>query len=240
MQINPGSSAGILDDINFICGTDTTSYPTADKVRNINRHYYKAVIDIIKTEGRLQWDDSNLGSVPEYPVNLVDGQKNYTLPTNLLKLWALEVKDSAGNSHRIKEIDLSDPIMARTIADLENVSGVPKYYDVRGNYVYLYPAPSSSAMTLTSGGNMLFSREVDAFTTSDTTQEPGFAEPFHRLLSLGAAYDWLVINDTNAKADRVLQQYEQLRAELRQFYSSRTKDNDPAVARPMHNQLGYV
>ena len=95
-------------------------------------------------------------------------------------------------------------------------------------------------MTLTSGGNMLFSREVDAFTTSDTTQEPGFAEPFHRLLSLGAAYDWLVINDTNAKADRVLQQYEQLRAELRQFYSSRTKDNDPAVARPMHNQLGYV
>lgn len=239
MQLNPGSSAGILDDIDFICGSDSTSYPTADKVRNINRHYYKAVIDILRTEGRVQFDDVNHQSIPEYTFTLVSGQQDYTLPTNLLKLWAVEIVDAAGNNIRLQEIDISDPIMKKTITDLESTNGVPKYYDIRGDSLLMYPAPLTGLVTMTDGGKQFFSREIDPFTTSDTTQEPGFAEPFHRILSLGAAYDWLTINDTTSKADRILQQYEQLRGELREFYSTHNKDVKPRLV-PQHDQRQYL
>lgn len=239
MQLNPGSSAGILDDIDFICGSDSTSYPTADKVRNVNRHYYKAVIDILKTEGRLQWDDSNLTTLPEYAFTLVAGQRDYSLPTNLLKIWALEIVDTAGNNIRLQEIDINDPLMKKTITDFESVDGVPKYYDIRGDSVFLYPSPAAGSVTLTDGGKMFFAREIDAFTTADTTQEPGIAEPFHRILSLGAAYDWLTINDTTSKADRILQQYEQLRMEMREFYSTKNKEVRPRLV-PQHDQRQFI
>lgn len=238
MQLNPGSSAGILDDIDFLCGSDSTSYPTADKVRNVNRHYYKAVIDILRSDGRMQFDDSNHTTLPEYTFSLVSGQSDYSLPTNLLKLWGLEIVDSAGNNIRLQEIDLQDPIMKKTITDLESTNGVPKYYDIRGDSVFMYPAPLTGVVTLASGGKMFFAREVDTFTTADTTQEPGFAEPFHRLLSLGPAYDWLTINDTSSKSDRILQQYEQLRAEMREFYSIRNKEVKPRLV-PQHDQKQY-
>lgn len=90
--------------------------------------------------------------------------------------------------------------------------------------MFLYPAPATGSVTLTSGGKMFFSREVDAFAAADTTQEPGFAEPFHRLLSLGAAFDWLLINGPVDKADRIRQEYEQLRAEMREFYGDKNRE----------------
>lgn len=240
MQLNPGSSAGILDDIDFLCQTDSISYPTADKIRNVNRHNYKAVIDIIKAEGRMSFDDTNNTGIPEYEFTLTTEVGDYTLPTNLLKLHAVEIKDANGNWVRLKEIDITDPKFARTITDFESIDGMPKYYDVRGGSAHLYPKPKTGFVTLTNGGVMYFSREIDLFTTADTTQEPGFAEPFHRILSLGAAYDWLIVNDTSSKSDRVLQQYEQLRAELREFYSTRNKDIRVGLSRGDHRQRDFL
>ncbi len=229
MQYNPGSSAGIVDDIDFICQTDSVSYPLADKARNVNRHYYKAVSDILRVSGRNQWDDSNLTTLSELTFTLVDGQKDYSWPSGVLKLEAIEVKDNAGNWTRLQEIDTDD--LRTTITDFEETSGVPRYYDLRGDSIFLYPAPATGQVTLTDGGKVHVIREFDALVSGDTTQEPGFAEPFHRILSIGAAIDWLMVNDST-KVDRWRGEYEQLRSELRQFYS--TKNNDlKAVLRPM-------
>lgn len=233
------NSAGLVEDIDFICETDSTSYSTAHKARNINRHYQKAVIDIIKTDGRMQFDDSNHTTLPEYTFDLVSGQADYSLPTNLLKLWAIEIKDADGNWIRLKEVDINDPEFKRSITDFEENDGTPWGYEIRGDSAFLKPAPLTGSVTTTAGGKMFFSRDVDAFTAADTDQEPGFAEPFHRILSLGAAYDWLAINSTQTKADRVLQQYEQLRMELREFYSSRNKEVIPTL-RPLHSISEYL
>lgn len=238
MQINPGSSAGLVDDTHFICQTDSTAYPAADMIRNMNRHYNKAVIDVIKAEGRMQWDDSNHTTLPEYTFTLVNAQQDYSLPTNLLKLWAIEIQDNGGNWLRLQEIDLNDPVLAKSITDFEETDGTPRFYEIRGDSVFLFPAPATNSVTLTNGGKMYFSREVDALTTADTTQEPGFAEPFHRILSIGAAIDWLMVNDT-AKVDRWRGEYEQLRAELREFYSSRNKEVKPRLM-PLHRQHDYL
>ena len=239
MQIAPGSSAGLVDDVHFICQTDSTAYPAVDMIRNINRHYNKAVIDIIKSEGRMQFDDStNLNSLPEYTFTLVNAQTQYSLPTNLLKLWALEITTSSGDLLRLQEIDINDPAMARSVSDFEETDGVPKYYEIRGENVFLYPAPATGQVTMTNGGKMYFAREVDPFTTADTTQEPGFAEPFHRILSIGAAIDWLMVNDTS-KVDRWTGQYEQLRAEMREFYSTRNEEVKIRLV-TQHNPSDYI
>jgi hypothetical protein len=239
MQLNPGSGAGILDDIDFICGTDSTSYSTADKVRNLNRHYHRGVADIMRTQGRQQFHDSvNLNKLPERVFTLVDGQHQYALPTDLLVLWAIEIKDANGNDIRLQEIDMNDPIMARTITDLRDTAGIPKYYDIRGEDFYLYPAPATADVTLSGGGRVFYTAVVDEFTTADTTQSPAISEPFQRLLSIGASLDWLLVNDTS-KVDRWKNEYEQTRAEMRAFYSRRNRDVQQALM-PAHNQHDYI
>ena len=228
---------GLLEDIDFICGTDSTGYATADKVRNCNRHYYVAVSDILKATGRVQFDDLNLTTIPAQVFTLVAGQSQYTLPTDLLQVSAIEIQDNGGNWIRLKEYDKQDN--EKTITDYQKTDGVPREYDIIGDQIYLKPAPATGSVTLVGGGKVHYTREVDVFTVNDTTQEPGFAEPFHRIISLGAACDWLIVNATREKHDMIYAQYLSLRAELRNFYG--VKNQDIRVGfRPRHNTREYL
>lgn len=211
-------------DIDFICGTDSTSYPLTDKARNMNRHYYLAILDILKTSDRFQFDDRNHVTLPISTFDLTAGTADYSLPTNLLKLHALEVMNAAGDWVRLKPIDVFQEV-GHSISDFEETDGMPQYYDVQGDSVFLYPAPAAASVTLEEGGKMFFSRDVDAFTSADTTQKPGIPTPFHRILSQGASYDWLTVNGSLEKADRVLRDQTSLRKELTKFYSDRNKDD---------------
>jgi hypothetical protein len=228
---------GLVEDIDFICGTDSTSYPLKDKARNINRHYYVAVSDILKSSGRFQFDDSNLTTVNAPTFTLVNGQSQYSLPTDFLKLTEVEILDNGGNWVKLQEIDPAD--ISTAISDFEDTPGVPKYYDVQGNMLTMYPAPATGSVTLTNGGKLHYQREVDHFVSTDTTQEPGFAEPYHRILSLGASYDWLVINSSQDKADRIFAQYMAMRAELKKFYSDQNRDSQIRF-RPAHRTADYL
>lgn len=229
------SLGGLVQDVDFICGTDSTSYPLKDKARNMNRHYYKAVTDILKADIRWQYDDSNLASLPTVLSTMTADTHEVALPA-MLAIDAVEVKDAAGKWTRLQEFDMAD--LRATVTDFNTVSGLPTRYDLRGAYIWLEPAPAAAQVTLTNGLKFWVRREVDVFTDADTTQEPGFAEQFHRILSLGAAYDWLIVNDTQVKSDRILQQYEQLRQELRSFYSDHNKDADYKI-RPIHRTADY-
>lgn len=233
------NKTGLVEDTDFICGTDATSYPLVDKARHATRHTYKAVIDILKTEGRVQFDDSNHTTLPESTFTLVNAQSDYSLPTNLLKLWAIEIQDNGGNWIRLKEMDIQDPAMRRTVTDFAKTNGTPSHYELRGDSIRLLPAPATGSVTMTNGGKMFFAREIDAFTAADTTQEPGIPEPFHKIVSLGMSMDWLLVNDTSSKVDRVVQQYEQLRAELREFCAKKNKDVKVGI-RPFHRTEHYL
>jgi hypothetical protein len=228
--------SGLVQDIDFICGTDSTSYPLKDKARNINRHYYVAVADIMKASGRFQFEDPNITTLPDPTFDLVSGQAQYSLPTDFLKLDGIEIQDNGGNWIKLQEVDPAE--FGSTITDFEETDGTPKYYDVKGDSFTLYPAPATGSVTLTGGGKLHVQRTVDEFTSDDDTQEPGFAEPFHRILSLGASYDWLLINSTQEVADRWKAAYEALRVELRKFYSDENRDTTNRF-RPAHRTAQY-
>lgn len=227
----------ILEDIDFICQTDSTSYPTSDKTRNANRWYYKGVTDILKSAGRLQFDDTNLSTLPEVTFDLVSGQADYSNPADLLKLHAIEIKDNGGNWIRLQEIDFQSDLR-RTISDFEETDGTPRYYDQGEGSFKLYPAPLTGSVTLTGGGKVHLSREVDIFTTADTTQEPGFAEPFHRIVSLGASVDWMMVHNPD-KVNNWLAQLEQLRTEMREFYADKNRDVKTSI-KTLHTVRDYI
>jgi hypothetical protein len=187
--------------------------------------------------GRSQFHDSNLTTLTSKLFDLVDGQQQYSLPTDLLKLHAIEIKDASGNWIKLKELDQND--LTRTITDYEDTPGTPHSYDIRGVDIYLYPAPATGSVTLSGGGKVHGSFELDAFTAADTAQEPGFAEPFHRILSIGAACDWFLLNDSMDKYDRWIAQYEMLRKQCREYYATRNPDR-PSRINPEHSTRNYL
>lgn len=218
---------GLVEDIDFICGTDSVSFPLKDKARIANRWLYKAVTDLIEVRGRFEFDDTNFTTLPITDTDLVDGQHDYELPADLLKLLAIEIKDANGNYIRLKELDKST--LRDTITDFEETHGIPQFYDITGDSIMLYPAPDASQVTISGGLRFHHIRKIDEFVSTDDTQNPGIPEPFHRIVSLGTAYDWLVIHGTQDKSQAVRNEIEQLRKEMRTFEMGKNRDKKTTI-----------
>lgn len=210
---------GLVQDIDFICGTNSTSYPLKDKARNINQYYYRAGLLIWKYSPAWRFDDSNYTTLSEPTIDLVDGHRDYGLATNILAIDRAEVKDNDGGWHTLKRIDkLQIPGAVQEF--LNETDGIPQYYDVEGNSILLYPSPATADVTLNAGLKLYLGRLVDPFESTDTTKEPGFLDPFHRILSYGASEDYLSSVDKD-KSQEYTQKRLALESEMIAFYSGR-------------------
>lgn len=161
----------------------------------LNQAYLKVVAKVLEADRRWTWDDSNYTDFPIGSATLVAGQEDYTLPaatssgnaSTILRVVKIAVLDTAGVEYIVHHDD------SRSIAELNKLyttSGTPQFYKLIGNSVKLFPAPAAANVTLTAGLKVYFQRSPDAFTSSDTTQQPGLPEPLHRLLSLEASMDY--------------------------------------------------
>lgn len=236
MQVNNGNEA-LIADIDFLCDTSSTSYPTAAKIRNINRWAYRAHVAMIKGSERWQIDDSNLTTLPHLKADLVAGQADYRLPSGYLRLNRVEIMDSNGDYKKLTPIDQGDIKGAYT--EFEETDGEPKYYDMVGDTILLKPAPAAADVTTTNGLRIHILREIDIFTTGDTTQEPGFPEPFHRILSFGASYDYLISRGDYEKAQSYRNEAEILMGELQGFSAQMLGDEHIRI-RPAHRTQSYL
>ena len=207
--------------------------------RYINEWYLRVATWILEAEGVFNWDDSNYTNFPIATKDLVNAQADYTLPaatsggnaSTFLKLLAIEVADASGRYQRIDRIVLEE--MRRTITEHRIADGMPERYWELANSIVLEPAPATASVTITNGLKFFFQRSIDLFTTSDTTQQPGFAEIFHRILSLGASLDHAEINDLDDLATRLKRRIYGdptikddigLKGELKTFYANRNDD----------------
>lgn len=212
------NKTGLYEDAQFLTGTDTNAFPIAQFTRLANRWYYKAVMAAWNANDDWRFDDSNQTNFAIATTTLVASQQDYSIPTNALRVYRIEVKDSAGNYQKLAPID--DGQINVALSEFEETAGMPRFYRLEKNSVLLYPAPAAASVTTASGLKIYFDREVDEFTTADTTQEPGIAEPFHRILSLGAAYDFAVAKGL-ANVNLLRQEVEMLLRDLSTYYSSR-------------------
>lgn len=221
---NSVNKQGLCEDIDFLCGTTTASYPIPAKVRNINQAYYDVNRLIWESCDTWQYDDSNKTDLPITKTTLVDSQQDYSIPSTAQKVHRVEVKDSAGNWVKLTPIDYEQIGIA--LPEYFETPGLPSHYDLNGNSIYLYPSPSSAYCTLASGMALYVDRDVTLFTSASTTAAPGFAPQFHRLLSLQAALDF---EPDSQQRQLFMAEKSNLVEGLKKFYGSREVEKRTSI-----------
>lgn len=215
------SSTGICQDIDFWVDTDTTSYPLVDKARNVNAWYRTVVAWIWRAGGGWEFDDTNLTDLPVLTTPLVANQKDYALPTDYGEIDRLEVKDESGIWTKLTPLTKGQ--LGIALDEFQKTSNIPIYYDLFANSLKLYPASSyAQAASI----KIYLKRDIDEFTSTDTSQAPGFNKNFHRLLSYGGALDYALANGITKKITQINVAMANMRADLEEYYKKR--DNDLA------------
>lgn len=204
-----------------LCDADIIKYPLKNITARINQGLDRAWGIITGADGRWQFDDTNYTNFPTGTQDLVAGQSDYSFDSSVLEIEIVSILGVDGKYRKLLPIDKGD--MALDPSVYQVTSSMPLWYDKQGNSIVLYPPPSATATTLTAGLKVYFKRNFQKFTTADTTAEPGFANPYHVLLSYYAALPFCL----TYKPERVgMLQGEIARweMELRKHYSRRAKD----------------
>lgn len=199
------NDSGIVQDVDFILGTDATRFPLKDKSRIANRALDTALATILGSDGRWQFDGTNYADFPIGTTDLVSGQQDYGFNTDMLVVTRVECKDSNGKWIALTPFDQNDLNAGSTgprsdvpqsiVQDRQSLSafldtdGTPIYYDKIANSVFLYPAPNYAS---TNGLKVYYQRKMTYFAAdgTDTTEVPGFATHLHRFVSYYVAADY--------------------------------------------------
>lgn len=203
---------------------DATLLKTFTRLMNV--WYRIAVTWIWKNQTDWEYDDTNLTDLPISTTDLVANQQDYSIPTTAQRILRVEVKDVNGDWALLNRTDETDINIA--MDEFYSTAGLPKYYRLSANSIFLYPKPAEANVTLTAGLKVYYSRDIDEFASTDTTQEPGFLNNFHRILSLGACLDYSLLR-LPQMASNLKVQLNDLRQELIEFYGRRHRDYRPKI-----------
>ena len=215
----------ILDTIDDNCKSNSTSYTTADKTRDINLALDRALALIFQVGGTWQFDDSNHTDYPIITTNLVSGQRDYSFTTDqqsnlILDIYKVLISDSAGVYHEIRPTDVQSDPGNQAFYDGLNAQGQPYRYDKTANGIFLDSIPNYNS---TNGLKIYINREGSYFATTDTTKKPGIAGLFHEYLALRPSYQYAYRNslkNLNVLKSEMLE----MEAEMQNYYKSREKD----------------
>ena len=203
MQFHPSSvhpssgSQGIADDVYFLTGTDSTSFPIADLVRITNKVCHRLGLLAWKSDNQWDFDDSNQTDLPIATDDLVDDQEDYAIPTTTFDIKGVDIKDSSGNWVKLKY--LTHKQIHGAISEFMETKGTPAYYLLEGASIRLKPAPDITMTTASEGLKIHMARDITEFATSSTTTEPGFPESLHQLVSNEIALEYTGINGLKDK-----------------------------------------
>jgi len=187
------TATNIYDKIDRCCGTDSTSYPTADKAIDVTLAQDEAFLFALKTAG---WnvDDFNHTKDPFITADLVATQRDYHFTYDeqsnlILGIYKVMAKDAAsGTFHELTPVDIQrNP--PKTMIDGANSTGVPTVYDKTSNGIFLDLIPSYSS---TGGLKVFIDREMLAYTGLDagSGKVSGLDGLVHDYLYLKPSYEY--------------------------------------------------
>lgn len=231
MQFNGNAdNQDIISDITFLLsGIDTNEYTLRDRTRNVNERYRQVLSMIFESYGGWLFMDDNVsgttgsGDVPFADQNISANQAYYALPAGTITVIGVEIKYFAATTW-IQMTPLSYEEFLRQGGDAAfPTAATPWAYLLQGDVIRLLPMPNFSQ---NASLRVFFDQDVATFASTDTTKVPGFASPFHRMLSVGAALDFA--NARGLPKVALLQNlWNDYEKRLREFYSSRYKSRYP-------------
>ena len=199
-------------DALFLSNTVLTQYKQEAITRNLNYYYDELVTEIWKTENSWKFDKGH-DTLPIATTDLVEGQRDYQLPTEARKIERVEVLNS--NNDWV----LLEPIVPEDAPAESDKDGTPNKYYIKGRSIFLYPLPRESK---DQGVAIHLSRSVEPLV--ETTDEPKVDREFHRYLSIGAALDWYFAKGNVSKSREMERKLEMLKRAIKDFYSTRNTD----------------
>jgi hypothetical protein len=210
--------------------TDTTTFATTTYTRYVNAWYERLIFYIWKNSGKWQFVDRNSTTgLPEATQVLVAGTETYTIPTTAIDIREVWVKDENGNYRKLDKINPTEILGARD--EYGKTDGKPEEWYLSGDKIVLKPAPAAGYITTASGLKTILDSSVTVFAITDTTKEPGFISTFHRVLSLGAAFDFARAHEMVTKINFIKPDLDLMLTQMEEYYAKRSK-GDKARIKP--------
>lgn len=222
---------GIIQRIELLCsigdgGISGDSTLLKQVTGLVNESYFEIWMAQMSVDNNAKSDDFNYTDYPDAPITMVLNQADYTLPVavvggnvaSFLRLNGVYFKVN-GQRQYLSPMDGDDV--------LTSVASEPIKYTVDGKSI-IFQCPLSQG-TLTKYGSTFyvkFQRVPDAFTSADTTQQPGFLETYHDLIPLRASAKYMLPIDANLSARLDQQFYTRL-----QFFKRDIANMDDASPR---------
>ena len=226
--------ADINAETRDLCDADTTSYPAAALLRRVNNAYEDVVSWIINSDGVWQFDDVNFTTYPIGTLTLTAGTGRYAFNDRFLQLEEVQIRNSAGDYIILDPIDQKEYSNYWPLTEDFETAGFPQYYDkVADDTIQLFPPPAAASVTLTNGLRIRFKRTADLYTTAQVTtgtKVPGFASPFHVILSWMAARPFCAVYKKdlvpwlNTMIGDLTKEPSGMKAEIINHYGRRQKD----------------
>lgn len=185
---------------------------------------------IYKSDNRWQDDDPNYDDIPDGTTDLSNAQQTYRLDRSHSIVEGFEVMNASGDYIPLTEIDYEEiRDSGSSKSEFESTAGLPKYYELKGDIVTLYPAPATGKVTMSDGLKIVYKRESDYYVSTDTTKEMGIPRMFQDLPVLFASNEYAKQNTMSEKARELDKEIEKRSGELKEHFSSRNKDEQLVI-----------
>jgi hypothetical protein len=188
------NKTGVCQEIDSICGTNTTTYPLEDKLRRMNSAFDDFFFIAMKECGNWSIESTDRNDFTyESTTDLVATQYDYSFPSELLILEKVEIALPDGT---FKELSVGSSPTNRT-------SGVATSYIRVGNSLMLDYIPNYNS---TAGLRITYRRAMNYATLSGgvfTPTTPAIPSIFHTWLARKSSLPYLIDKGLQKKNDYV-------------------------------------
>jgi len=219
---------GLLQECYFWCGSSNgvapSDYNATDVKRNIREWYRRSIVWWLGARNTgWQFMDETAAT------NTVADTKSYQLSaagglniSDLINITRVEISYDGTNWYKATPLD-PNSVTSTGLTDgqVDSKAGlnnqVQPYYVLRTEadktgYIDIYPTPSSA---VTNGLKIYYTENIGTFGGA-VTDVPLIPEYFHRMISLGAAYDFLKRNN-DPRSDSIMRDIQMFRQEMSTF-----------------------
>lgn len=228
---DPSSKQGICQAIDFLCGTDSQTFPKEDKVREVNLGLDEAAAFIHSVDDRWQFDDLTLSTSIIGYFDFTINVQTISVDTSYLAVRGIYL--NTGNEQYVKLDEATEQEIFET---KYNEYGTPTKARLIGNKIYFNKIPSATttgnvSTKLGYAVKVHFERNIVYFDVTATTAIVPYNPQFTSLATLYAARKY-AMGKSKENLPNILREILKLENLITSNYGRRSKTQNRR-AKPM-------